>query len=207
MLEWFSANATFVQAVVSIVTALVWLVYLQLFLVSFLRQRRPEILVSRGAGAGLEARCFIANLGLEPIYVSQLLMSVRTSDQTLYAAITDRVSMSEEQERDPKQATNQGPLRSGDSFDAGSFGELVRHALRVAGASEDTEVRSFKLTVIALHAASAVFIAGIREYEVIERDGGTEVAPTGLTTRQIRSPLGRWSLKRKLRRDLSWYKS
>lgn len=207
MLNWISQNATLVQAGVSVVTALVWIVYLQLFLVGFLRQRRSEILVSRGAGVGLDARCYIANLGFEPIYISQLLMSVRTPDQTFSAAITDRESLTEEQMRDPKQATNQGPLKSGDSYDAGSFGELVRRALRIAGGDEDADVRSFELTVVALHASSAAFVAAVREYDVIERESWKDIAPRGLETRQIRSLRGRRNLRRKLQRDLSWYRS
>lgn len=207
MLEWISANATLLQVGVAAVSAVIWLIYLQLFLVGFLRQRRPEILVSRGAGAGMEARCFIANLGFEPIYVSQLLMSVRTPDGRLDAAITDRESMTEEQMRDPKHATNQGPLKSGDSFDAGSFDDLVRRALRAAGGDEEAEVRGFELTVVALHAASAAFIGAVRQYDVMEREGRREVVPIGLETRQIRSPLGRRILRRRLQADLSWYRS
>ena len=208
MLEWLNNHGTLLQATVGLITALVWIVYLQLFLFSFLRQRRPEILISRGAGVGFEARCFIANLSLEPIYISQLLMSVDTADNgTLHAAITDREAMSDDQIRDPKQATNQGPVRSGDSFDAGCFADMARRVLKANGCDEETSVKSFELTVVAQHAASSAFIGARRKYVTIKQDGREELAPTTLVTRQIRHIFGRWRLRRRLKRDLAWYRS
>lgn len=207
MIEWLSEHATLLQALVALLTGLVWIVYLQLFLVNFLRQKRPEILISRGAGVGLDARCFIANLSLEPIYISQLLLSVEADGEKLEAAITDRETMSEEQMRDPKLATNQGPVKSGDSFDAGSFRELVRRGLKLNGRDEETAIDGFELTVVAIHAASSSFIAGRRRYECMQKNGQSEIVPTTLITRQVRSPLGRWRLKRQLKRELAWYRS
>jgi hypothetical protein len=207
MLSWAAENATLLQLGVAIVSAIVWLVYLQLFLVGFMRQRRSEILISRGAGVGMEARCYIANLGFEPIYLSQVLISIRTAEGNFDAAITDREAMTEEQLRDPKQATNQGPLKSGDSFDAGSFGELVGRAFRGRGCRDHPTVESFDLTVVALHASSSAFVGAVRHFDVIQRDGQSNIVPDDLTTRQIRSPLSRWRLKARLQRDLSWYRS
>lgn len=206
MIDWLNNHATLMQATVGLVTALVWIFYLQLFLVNFLRQRRPEILISRGAGIGLDARCFIANLSLEPIYISQLLMSLELEDEKLRAAVTDRDTMSEDQTESPKQATNQGPVRSGDSFDAGSFRELVCRVLRANGRDEKTTIKGFELTVVAMHAASSSFIGARRRYVCIEQDEGFEIAPTTLVTRQIRSPIARWRLWRQLKRELDWYR-
>lgn len=207
MLDWVSANATLLQAGVSVVTALVWIFYLQLFLLSYMRQRRPEILISRGAGVGLDARCFIANLGLEPIYVSQLLMSVWIDDTRCDAAVTDREAMTDEQARDPRLATNQGPLKSGDSYDAGSFGELVGRALRSSGLPEDATVERLEVMVVALHAASATYFGAVRRYDVIRRESHYDIVPVGLETRQLRSVLARLRLRKRLHSDLSWYRS
>lgn len=207
MLSWIAANATVLQVVVSVISAVIWLVYLQIFLVGFLRQRRPEIIVSRGAGSGMEAHCFIANLGLEPVYVSQLLMSVDTPDGRLEAAISDREGGPEEHTRTPREATYQGPLKSGDSYDAGSFGELMQRVLRRSGHPEDTRITSLEITVVALSAATAAFIGAVRRYDVIEREGGAEIVPERLSTRQIRGPFARHRLRARLQRDLSWYRS
>ncbi len=207
MLAWINANATVLQIAISLVSVLVWIVYLQVFLVSFLRQRRPEMLISRGAGIGMEARCFIANLGFEPIYISQLLISVRTPDGTHNAAITDREVMTDEQQRDPRQATNQGPLKSGDSFDAGSLANLTRQALRAAGVDEHARIESFEITVVGIHAASTSFVGAARRFDIIDRGDRREIQPDDISTRQIRSFWARWRLRRKLRRDLSWYRS
>ena len=207
MLEWISAHTALLQVTVAVVTALVWMVYLQLFLSSFLRQRRPEILISRGPGVGLDARCFIANLGLEPLYVSQLLMTVRTAERECDASVTDREVLNDEQTRDPRLATNQGPLKSGDSYDAGSFGELMGRALQASGQPEDASVESTELTVVALHAGSASYVAASRRYEVIAREDHTDVVPEGLTTRQHRTYFARRRIRTRLQQELSWYRS
>jgi hypothetical protein len=207
MLDWIAANQSVLQVVVAIASAVIWLVYLQLFFVSFMRQRRTEILINRGPGAGMQARCYIANLGFEPIYVAQLLMTVTTGDEVVDAAVTDRVLLSEDQQRDPSHATNQGPLRSGDSYDAGTFDELVGRALSVAGRDEAATVDGFDLTVVAIHAASSDFVGATRHFDVIARDGQREPMPNDIVTRQLRSPFARRRLRTRLLRDLGWYRS
>ena len=203
MLEWLNANTGAMQVALSAVMVVVWLFYLQLFFMSFIRQRRSEILISMGAGAGLDARCFIANLGLEPIYVQELLLWVETPEGEFTAAITDRHDMTEEQLKDPRQATNQGPLKSGDSYAAGRFGELARLAFRSEGLDEGTAVRSLELTVVAVHASSAMLIAARRRYDLIENKGVERLEPRTLATRQVRWVLERYRLRRQLRQNLA----
>lgn len=205
MLDWVAANQGLMQVILALVSAVVWIFYLQLFFAGFMRQRRSQILITRGPGAGMEARCFIANLGFEPIYVAQLLMTVTTPDRVVDAAVTERVLLSDAQQQDPSHATNQGPLRSGDSYDAGSFGDLVARALGIETA-EGARVLGFDLTVVAIHAARSDFVGATRHFDVLDRDGGAEIMPDDVITRQLRSPLARRRLRRKLERDLDWYR-
>jgi hypothetical protein len=207
LLDWVAANQGILQVGIAVLSAVIWLFYLQVFFVSFMRQRRTQILINRGPGSGMEARCYVANLGFEPIYVAQLLMTVRTEEGVVDAAVTDRVLLSEAQQRDPSHATNQGPLKSGDSYDAGSFAELVGRALEAGGRDEATRVAGFDLTVVAIHAASSDFVGASRHFDVIVRDGHREPMPDDVVTRQLRSPLARRRLRAKLLRDLDWYRS
>ena len=203
MLQWMNEHAGALQVMFAALSALVWLVYLQIFVVGFLRQRRAEILINVGAGVGLDSRCFIANLGLEPIYVLQLTMSVETPEGTYLSAITDREALSDEQLSDPGQATNQGPVRSGDSYDAGSFGTMAKMALHAAGVSEDLRVDGVELTVVATHAASASLVAARRNYDVVERNGNRRLLPRQLEAQQIRGFFARRRLRRALRASMN----
>jgi len=65
-------NAVSVQVVVGIVTAFVWILYLQILVPRPRRQRRTEILIHLGASQVLDARTIISNLGFEPIYVREI---------------------------------------------------------------------------------------------------------------------------------------
>ncbi|MBM9593213.1 hypothetical protein [Roseitranquillus sediminis] len=203
MLSWLNEHSGALQVIMALVSALIWLVYLQIFLLSYVRQRRPEMLISMGAGIGLDARCFIANLGLEPIYISQLLMRVSTEDGEHEAATTDRQDMTEEQMKDPKNATNQGPLSSGKSFDAGSFRELTRQVLRANSLDEDTPMVRLELTVVAMNASSAMLFAARRRYDMIDVRGQQLLEPQTLSTEQIRSIFQRRRLRRQLRQNLA----
>ena len=63
MISWISQNSDWLQVVLNASMVIVWLVYLQVFLSGFRRQRRSDILITLGAGAGLNARCFVAIWG------------------------------------------------------------------------------------------------------------------------------------------------
>ncbi len=62
MWTWLSDNSSTIQAISGIVTAIVWIVYLQIFVSSFRRQRRSEILIHTG-GNRADPRIFVSNLG------------------------------------------------------------------------------------------------------------------------------------------------
>lgn len=80
MWNWLAENASPVQAVVGVVTALVWIVYLQILVSGLRRQRRTEILINLGGSRNLDARFFISNLGFEPIYILEIMLTIWSTD-------------------------------------------------------------------------------------------------------------------------------
>ena len=68
-------------------TALIWVVYLTAFLASYRRQRRPSILITSGAGRGMGAHCFVTNLGLEPVYVLDIILDLTRPDGSRVRAV------------------------------------------------------------------------------------------------------------------------
>ena len=65
MFEWISDNSETVNAVSSVAMLLVWIAYLQVFLISYRRQVRPKIVINRAAGSALNASCFVGNISSE----------------------------------------------------------------------------------------------------------------------------------------------
>ena len=120
MMSWITAHSSGLQVILNGAMVLIWVLYLQIFLTSFRRQHRSDILITLGAGVGLKARCFVTNLGLEAIYILDVLVEIETDEGKLRAIITDRTELSDDELNNPAEATNQGPLKSGDFIDIGS---------------------------------------------------------------------------------------
>lgn len=100
---------------------LIWIVYLQVFFISFRRQRRPEILLTPWCRGRLK-RAMLHHqppAGASP--PPGPVRRNRTGNDRFQARITDRTGLSEDELNNPSEATNQGPLRSGEVIDIGSF--------------------------------------------------------------------------------------
>ncbi|WP_116087648.1 hypothetical protein [Tropicimonas sp. IMCC34011] len=198
MMNWIYEHQVLVSAGTSIVTAFIWVVYLHVLVLGQRRQRRSEILISIGAGTGLNARCFISNLGFEPIYIHDLLLTLENGHVET-SNITDRSELSAEELNNPAEATNQGPLKSGDFIDIGSYGQLINR-VREFGSDKEMagDLSNVTLTVIAANAAEAQLVAAKRTFR-IEWNGETAVLRAAtLTAQQIRG----WFAKRRLRKFL-----
>src|SRR5699024_2697242 len=65
ILVWLSENSAMVQAFTGIITALVWIFYLQILVSGFRRQRRSIILIHGAGNDNLDPRIFVTNLGFE----------------------------------------------------------------------------------------------------------------------------------------------
>lgn len=200
MLDWIAENSGTLRLATSLVMTGVWIVYLQVFLKTFLRQRRPNILISLGAGVGMKTRCFVANLGLEPIYLSDVIVDLETEAGRHRATITDRTELGEDQLRDPGEATNQGPLASGKSVDIGSFETLVQR-VRTQGVDLDdgAAVRSVEIVAVAEAASSGTHFGAARTWRMQREGDQLHLRAETLRTRQLRS----WRQRRRLRRELA----
>ncbi|MFD1913080.1 hypothetical protein [Halodurantibacterium flavum] len=203
-MNWIADNAGWISPLASVLTLLVWVVYLQLFLMTYLRQRRTEILISIGAGRGLGARCFVANLGMEPIYISDILLTVGAGDQQHRAAVTECNEVPREDLNTPASATNQGPLRAAQSHDIGAFDTLIARARNATGAPlAESDLRELRVLVIGWTASTATLVAAERSFDIVADtstpNGAPRVRPNDLRTHQIRS----FFVRRRLQREMA----
>jgi len=54
------------------------------------RQRVTEILIHLGGSQFLDARAFVSNLGFEPIYILEILLTIWSTDGERETSIADR---------------------------------------------------------------------------------------------------------------------
>ncbi|MBV0912344.1 hypothetical protein [Anianabacter salinae] len=203
MFEWISDHSATLQLGSSLVMTAVWVTYLQLLVRSFGRQRRTMILINRGAGVGLNSRCFVSNLGFEPIYVLDLLVTLNLTDGSEHKTfITDRSEQRAEDFRTPAEATNQGPLNSGDFRDIGSFREVLDRANQSLDPVVDPgDIDCVDICVIATAASSRGIVAAHRAYSVsFEVEGEGELLPETVTATQMRTKWSRRKIRAPLRR-------
>lgn len=200
MWQWLTQHGTGLQVLLNGLMVLIWIAYLQVFLIGFRRQHRSDILITVGAGVGLKARCFITNLGLEPIYLLDIAVDIGTVDGDHRAIITDRTELSDDELNNPAEATNQGPLKSGSFIDIGSFETLVRRAgSKDQAFNPDEDVRWIEITVLAVTSATSDLAGASRKYIVRPDDSGDlHLWPTSVVAKQVRSRAGRRRLEKEL---------
>ncbi len=204
MIDWIAANSQTLNTVTNAVLAVVWIVYLNLFLTGIRRTRRPMLMISRGAGSNEDARLFISNMGAEPAYITALIADVecRNGNKTT-ATITQNDELAADDLSDPSAATNEGPLDSGAYMDGGSFGGLLtRISLHASEPVEAEAIDRVTLTVVAATGHSATIAAGRKTYRIKRHEAGLLFHPEHLSTIQLRSPWSRRRIHRRLNRDL-----
>lgn len=206
LIAWLLDYAPLISAGMSGVTAIIWIVYLNVFLQSYRRQHRPSILITSGAGKGMNAHCFVTNLGLEPVFLLDIILDVTLGDgRTLRAVIPERNEMLGEDDSDARSATNIGPLASGDEKDIGRFRTLITRACAEnPEITADMDFQCLEVTVVMVTASRVQLYGASRQY-VIGREGDTvtHLRPTTVTARQHDGILARRRLAKELRKELA----
>lgn len=203
MWKWLAENSSSVQAAVGAITALVWIFYLQILVSGLHRQRRTAILIHLGGSQNLDARMFISNLGFEPIYILDIILSIWSTDGERTASVADRMEISQQDLSDPSAATFQGPLKSAEFIDVGSFEELLQRARTSTSDSLDpAQISRLEIKVAAISAASSGVVASKRQFYVAAAEGEYRITPQALYGAQIQSWWGRYSLRRELEAKL-----
>ncbi|MDV3468619.1 hypothetical protein RZA67_07735 [Stenotrophomonas sp. C3(2023)] len=209
MLQNLLHYAPLITAAMTCVTAMIWIVYLSFFLRSYRRQQRPSILITSGAGRDLDAHCFVTNLGLEPVYLLDVVIDlIDTNGRVARAVIPERTErwnkVQPGEDDDARLATNVGPLSSGGERDLGRFRTLIE---RASTANPDIEAEgeftSLEITVVIVTASQAELCGAVRCYG-IERatSGQPRLKAHTIKARQLQGYFARNKLARLLSAQL-----
>ncbi len=203
MWNWIETNHQVISALANIAMLLVWIAYLQVFVSSYRRQKRSNILINRGAGAGLEARCLISNMSAEAIYIESLIASVATAEGRWSCPVTELP------EGCSHLKTRQGPLKAGQLVDIGSFRSLIEPVLRGGAGRRDADAPdgfeslvAFEIKVIAVHGSEDLLAGATRRFDLIRRQDRLLVRGHEVGTHQIRSRRERENLRVDVKADL-----
>jgi len=206
MLQNLLHLAPLITAAMTCVTALIWVVYLSVFLRSYRRQQRPSILITSGAGKHLDAHCFVTNLGLEPVYLLDVVIDlIEPGGKVVRAVIPERTEHWNNavpgEEEDIRRATNVGPLSSGGERDLGRFRTLIdRAGTENPDIKADIAFTSLEVTVVIVTASQAELCGASRCYHI---DHTVEGAPCLMAKTIKAKQLQGWLARRTLTRLLS----
>jgi len=186
MLDWVGRHSDTLSVLINLGILSVWLFYAQVLLSSFLRQRKPRVLVTQGRGQDLDARIMVSNMSREPILLLCLQAVVETDTDCFVRTITD---VQTHDPGDPAGETrlvaSQGPLGTGSYMRLGTFRQLADW---VSPECEDQGAwRSIVIRVIFLYSSENQPICAYRQFHLTDGDGRRRVRPTTLDTPEMRS--------------------
>lgn len=209
MLSWLQEHGQAISAVTGLGTLGVWLIYLQVFVSNYRRQLRAKILISRGAGSGLESRCLVSNMSAAPVYIQSVIVTLDLDGERLIAPVTD-LSGTDDSEPGARTGlpTRQGPLASGELKDVGTFRNLIRHVLHCEGTDdrgeEDEQLRrldSVQIELLGVYASEDLPVGARRTFQASAGRGGIELKGQTPFTTQLRSRRDRKQLAAVLEHD------
>ena len=202
MWTWITQNSDPLNVLVSAAMLVVWGVYLQLILQSYRRERRPKILINRGAGTGLRSRCLLSNMSAEAIYIHRIAAKLGLAEEQKFAAVTDLGDL-DDAGPGGRPKTYQGPVAAGDYIDIGTFEAILGRAgwqsLPDPAAAQNRKPIELELTVLATYRSEDLIVGATRCFG-LEADGagaddsGWEIKARTADTRQIRSRAERKAL-------------
>ncbi|MFP4313734.1 MAG: hypothetical protein ACLFR0_05335 [Alphaproteobacteria bacterium] len=196
MQEWLLEHSAIINVFTNITMLLVWVFYLQIFFLTFMRQRRSKILINRATGKDILSHCLICNMSAEPIYVSNIIISMKNDHGEWLGSVTDIEASSMEDEIVATQLTYQGPLASGEFFDLGSFQKLLQNASKLNGATDEVLDKDSHLTIeiiiIGIYGSEKRAVGASRLFEYT-KDG--TLIPQSFDTKQMRSYWTRHKLR------------
>jgi hypothetical protein len=181
-IQWVIQYKDALTVMISIGTLIVWVLYAQLLLNNYRRQRQPRIIINRGAGKGIGSLCLISNMSAEPIFINQIVLLLNTNHGQLCCDVTDIREESKgeiEQDLVLHNATRQGPLRTGDFTHIGTFATLIQRLATLHGVpmqrhkpTEGWSFSSVEIRVIAFYGSDKHAIGASRAFNLANVDEG-----------------------------------
>lgn len=210
MLDWISRHNQAIGAFLNLGMLVVWIVYLQVFVSNYRRQTRVHILINRGSGSGLDARCLVSNMSSEAIYIQSIIVDLETPDAHWSCPVTELDDIEEwEKPTDLDLWTRQGPLGAGCVRDMGAFRAMLDHALMTwsqsgndVGAGIREQLVAFDLKIVAVYGSEDLPVGAKRRFAIFRNKGDVRIRPQTIEAQQIRSAPERRKIKSILENEL-----
>ena len=197
MLNWLNQNSQLLNVAINAGMLCVWLLYAQLLLSSYRRQRRPRVLINQIKGYDLDSELLLSNMSEEAIFIQGLLAVVEAEGDRVTTSVLTDVDIHNEHDRagETRRVTTQGPLGAGSYMRLGSFQQLAGWVTPEASNISNWQVLEIRL--IFLYGSEDDPIGVRRRFIVDTKDGVVNIAPESmdserLTSRRQRKQVRQW---------------
>ncbi len=200
-MDWLTDHAQAISAVSSLAMLCVWLVYLQLFLRVFRRDRRPRLLVQQSAGTSTDSECRLVNMSEGPIDVACVILVSETDQETRthdLAQLATHAAGRRPQPERSRPSARRGPLAQGEYVSLGTFEELLANAAAGSDSVGDSGAGCLELRVIFFYRTYDRPLGVRRRFRFQDGDSPQRIVAEEPRTHQLVT----WPSRRQARR---WY--
>lgn len=205
-MEWLTNHSSAITAVTSLCTLLVWLFYAQILYLNFRRQRQPKIIINRGGGKTMQARCVISNMSPEAIFIEHIIAILHTDKGCYSTSLIDIEDSKRTESSKLVETTRQGPMAPGSFNHIGTFEEIIERVLHFNGipsrgcqVTGDINLVAIELRLVAVYGSEDAPIGVLRKFELSSDEHGPYLTPSTLDTRRYASRWRRRTVRRWLR--------
>jgi hypothetical protein len=205
-MEWLKDHAELVSAMATVLMTIAWVTYAQFGIITYIRQRKPRIVIDQTADHSLNTRFVIVNLSELPVYISGIMICVRRGGQETFHKISrfqrtstgDEEDAEEESPEDIESRLRHGTLAVGQLFLIGSSKETLSWLLEDGADDEDqpidsrlrntlAEVDEFEFRVVAMVGTEDKPVASSRQFQIEYEEDEIRVIPKDAATRHYSS--------------------
>ncbi len=200
MWDWLQQHNGTISALASVATLFVWAIYLDFMLRSYRNANRPKILINFGAGAFDNANCLIANMSAQPIYMDSVVATLHADGRSYTTVLSEQDATLSEQ-RDYRSQSLQGPLKTGEFLNIGTFRSLVSRVAEEACPADrpvDLAGQAHRLDILVagIFTGSDRLIAAERCFDLVGQGNRRRIRPRSFAAEQIRSGRRRRQIER-----------
>lgn len=203
-MEWLQDNSDLVSALATAMMTIAWVVYAQFGIFTYLRSRRPRVVIDKTADNSINTRFIVVNLSEAPIYISGILVVVQRGDSEIVRKIENyqRASTDDGEELDSldyaESQLRHGTLNVGQLFMVGSSRETLSWLLEDDADDVDQdrqqrlrkaldEVDNVEFRVVAMAGNDDRPVAASREFDITFEHDQICIVPLHEYTRQYSS--------------------
>lgn len=197
--QWLVANAALFSGVGTVAMAIIWAVYLQLIVHTYLSGKKPQVIINRCNGHDFNAHCMLSNMSTGTAFIETIIVRLNSEERSYYADVTD-ISSREGVEDDLiepenlRYVTRQGPINQGECLDAGRFGMLIDRVATLNGLTLDESSQPvdekpfthFEILAISIYGQQRHPVGARRSFAIgRDQQGQYYFAPEKAMTRQL----------------------